>query len=434
VRTRYVVGFSTGGIGTKITVTVNNLKTNASCNDAMSSGAGHACKQAGRSHGMHAVNRTRLVLHDVVWIGFQTSVSIRRDDRLPVHTGLQYLVIRRSSSNPSFFPMPSSKSSSSASSSSSNVIWETACDGDDPLRVAVLHASLSTTTNNDNDVIGCGHSFRWQPGAILTLHECPTCHKPVKFICNAAAAAAATKTAANTNSNNSLLLFKYGKLVFRLSAGAALVPDTSILQTTTTTTSTGPLGSWWRNLLSRIVSDGNDHHHHHHHDQEVPAFLAQVLGLESELFKILHKGKVLYPPPPPSLVVASGQSQSQQSENKDDTTTTTTSSRTMTLLSQRLLEISQQDDETSNASRAGIYKPTLMVMGTRKDQQLKEPSTTTAATTTAASITTTAFTLLRFPFQVVYWTFYGSWWLVRSFVEPFLPNWVANHHRRPHND
>jgi hypothetical protein len=37
------------------------------------------------------------------------------------------------------------------SSSSSNVIWETARDGDDTLRVAVLYDSLSTTTTN-NDV------------------------------------------------------------------------------------------------------------------------------------------------------------------------------------------------------------------------------------------------------------------------------------------
>lgn len=237
--------------------------------------------------------------------------------------------------------------------------------------VAVLHDSVSTTDSKNNE---CGHCIPWEEVAsILTLQECPTCHKQVKLISNPP-----------FSKDDVNILVKHGKLEFRLN-----LPNSVLLQEEEETASSSmdtASGKNWKQWLRKLASlpwttEKN------RPDTSIPSYLAHILELEH--LKILHKGKVV---------------SSKATTTKD------------------LLAISKQDE--IHASSRGIYKPSLVVMGTRSKDQLQESTTNTTLTTSS---------LVRMPFQIVYWTFYGSWWLVRSFVQPFVPNsWLSSHHH--HDD
>eukprot|EP00980_Cylindrotheca_fusiformis_P022081 scaffold8973_cov78-Cylindrotheca_fusiformis.AAC.2 len=248
--------------------------------------------------------------------------------------------------------------------------------------VAVLHDSLSTQ-NNDNNNNGCGHAFRWNASEILALHECPTCHKPVKMISSFKTSERSTKR---------LLCFKYGKVVFRLeySRDTPLPPP----QPSAAATGRKDWRQWMFAFLPSTIKSSNQNI-----ARTVPSYLAHVLGLELEHMKILHKGKVLYP------------SSSSSTQEEEETT---------------FWEISQHDEE--HAASRGSYKPSLVILGTTKKDRLSESRQRQQQQSKPF-----VRGILLLPFQIIYYSLYGSWWLLRSFVEPFVPtNWLTHH--RDHED
>eukprot|EP00980_Cylindrotheca_fusiformis_P024865 scaffold12621_cov70-Cylindrotheca_fusiformis.AAC.1 len=250
--------------------------------------------------------------------------------------------------------------------------------------VAVLHDNLSIQNDNNNNN-GCGHAFRWNASEILALHECPTCHKSVKMISSFKTSERSTKR---------LLCFKYGKVVFRLEYSRD-TPLPSSSSAAAAATGRKDWHQWIFFFLPSTIKSSNQNTA----ARTVPSYLAHVLGLELEHMKILHKGKVLYP------------SSCSTTQEEEETT---------------FWEISQRDEE--HAASRGSYKPSLVILGTTKKDRLSESSRQQQQQSKPF-----VRGILLLPFQIIYYSLYGSWWLLRSFVEPFVPtNWLTHH--RDHED
>jgi hypothetical protein len=247
-------------------------------------------------------------------------------------------------------------------------IWKPPTDESDPINVTVLYDSLSLSSN------GCGHRFEWQEDQVSNLLTCPACNN-VKLFADAAAISAGNSWPT--------ILFKYGKVVFLLS-----LPSLS----TNTTRNQSYFLLRWLNIFVDTGANSRDATGLVSPQQRIK----QVLCLES--VKILHKGKVIFD----SQKVKKNES---SNEEKD-------------VLSKRLIDISLQDQN----NKVNL-KPSLVIMGTSKDQKLKDPLKNKDSN--SIRLLWDLLGLAQLPFRTAYWMFYGSWWFVRSFVESLVPSWFS---------
>jgi len=149
-------------------------------------------------------------------------------------------------------------------------------------------------------------------------------------------------------------------------------------------------------------------------------------------FKILHRGKVIYPytssksnDTKKSSPSSSRHQQQQASQpinsKKDDDTVVDDDELT---ISEKILQLSQQVGET------------LIVMGTLQGRELKDPpppssSSTTAATTPSSTISRTQglrLLLIQWPATLIYHGTVSIWLFFKSFVLP--PSSLTNGERR----
>ena len=268
--------------------------------------------------------------------------------------------------------------------------WIEATDWDEPLKTAVLYKSV------DDDETKCGHAIQWKPNYLVNLKHCPICNEQVSMICDGgvvSAMSASTKTAEKNDDDdeekdNNIMTCKFGKQIYRLS-----IPSTKGVVPSTTIDSSKSRNSVW-GLLSWLLSMSSSS------PKIASPLTAQdriqyALGL-IEGFRILHKGKVVYPP---SSSSSSSSGSFSTNENTDPIQ-----------ISKRLLETSQQEWNTPKG------KKFMVVMGTQHGKELSPlpPSQNSDSGGIASS-------LLLLPLRIVSWTIKGTYWLVVSFLQPFLP-------------
>ena len=263
--------------------------------------------------------------------------------------------------------------------------WLQATDWDDPLDVAFLYKDASASN-------GCGHIMEWKATKLVDCRYCPICHETVGLICDGVVATSCST--ATKDSSSSVLSFKYGKQLYRLSVSARQKSNPSFPS----------LKYWMTSWITTTSSSGSDLHN-------VPITaqdrIQQALGLVG--VKVLHKGKVLYS----SKSTATNQGEASSSSLK---------------ISQRLLETSEWP------------KPSLVVMGTIEGRELKgRPS----SHTTYNTMNLFFFSLTRLvslPWNIVRYGLRGSLLFARTFLSPFFPRLSPssehqdNGQDRPHRD
>jgi hypothetical protein len=230
-----------------------------------------------------------------------------------------------------------------------------ASDFDDPLETAILYNQVKDSPQD------CGHAVKWK----LTMEHvierrestCPICTKPIAMIVDGSVPSACT-----TSAENQVATFKFGKQVFRLSCGNSASSNASII-------------SWAISFLLGIK------------DTTAQQRMAYALGMNIDKgFKILYKGKVLYP-----------------SNSKSSST-----DRDSLQLSKRILEISGSEWDSHK-------KAALVVMGTRVGSELKGPPKPGLFQT-----------ILLLPLRITQLTIGICWNFVASFVRPLIGN--GDHH------
>lgn len=258
--------------------------------------------------------------------------------------------------------------------------WLEASDWDDPLKVALLY--------KDPRSISCGHAVQWIPRRLVDAKSCPICDEPVSFICNGGP----------PSTGDRFLYFKFGKQAYRLNLIQQQQP-----QSQEETSDHRSLKNWLSSFLAKysFTSAANSKQ----------VVLAQnriqwALNL-ADGFKILYKGKVLYPPANATKSSSSSSLYSPES------------------ISESLQELSNQEQPTTS--------PTLVVMGTLKGREL--PSRPPDSSTTRGW---TWFQLAQLPFAIVFWGIHSAWVFARTLLSPFLPESMLGNHaeprQRPHND
>lgn len=248
---------------------------------------------------------------------------------------------------------------------------------------------------------GWTSSLPWKADDLIDLRQCPISGDSVAMICDGMAMAAMSE---KDRATNRIVRFKYGKKTYQLSTAARARISTTNPQEARSSW----LGSWFGMATSSIPATASN--------AIVPTEIfaqdriAEALDLVS--LKILHKGSLLF------------DSQSLKNSKPEE----------MTLVSRALLKISDDDWNTENRKK----KATLVVMGTRKNHRLNDPS---RVDTDGSATCTGGFQILKqsilIPFHLVYWPCKMAWYFVLSFLEPFLPS-----HRmlgnsddsRPHQD
>jgi len=242
--------------------------------------------------------------------------------------------------------------------------WLEASDWDDPLQVAIVYKSFRSKE--------CGHAVQWMPHRLVDSKACPVCQEPVSYICNGGPPSV----------EDPFVCFKFGKQIYRLSLKKP--------QTTRSSQSTDWLSTFLAKWLATTASP------------EATPVLAQdrirwALNL-GDGFKILQKGKVLYP------------------------STNSINSTSPREISRHLVELSYKDEQSS--------APSLVVMGTLLGRELpaRPPDPTTSWTWKQ---------LFYLPFAILYWSIHSTWAFTKAFLAPFLPQSMLGDtetRRRPERD
>lgn len=268
-----------------------------------------------------------------------------------------------------------------------------------PLDIAVLYTGTDTSR-------GCSHTIPWDADTLIAIQQCPICMEPVGMVCDGLVASVEKEKRDNDNKVSRIVRFKFGKKIYQLSTTGMKPEQLEILQDQSTT---GWLGSFWGKRKSASTNDKSTT------TILAQSRIAQALNLAS--MKILHKGKVLYP--------------SLHSEPMQEAT-----------ISRELLKIS--DEHWNGCKDNNKKKVTLIVMGTSKKGQLKEPSKDDRKSS-SNSILQGLQRSIWFPVRILCWSVQLSCYLVTSFFAPFLPSYLLGgdgdgssdrntEYMRPHQD
>jgi hypothetical protein len=142
-----------------------------------------------------------------------------------------------------------------------------------------------------------------------------------------------------------------------------------------------------------------------------------ALGLTNG-FKILHRGKVLYPPPSSTKSSSKTKTTRPKDDGVHDDTTTT-----IATISQRILQLSQQPGET------------VVVMGTLRGRELVESPSTTQSSSSSLGWWRWSQRWVQLPYTIVYHGTLSVWIFIQSFLAPFIPSFLmGEEHRRMHHD
>jgi hypothetical protein len=281
--------------------------------------------------------------------------------------------------------------------------WLEASDWDDPLEIALLYKSTdatvaaaddnnTTSTSTSTSTSTCGHAVRWIPSKLVDLKECPICQAPVQLICDGG-------VSLTTTSNIPCITVKYGKQTYRLSLAAPKKVEPTpksflesiqlrlqlqlLAWSANANPSARPISTSTSTSTSSITAQDR---------------MQQALGLVGGAFKILHKGKVLYPPNTTTTTKASSSSSASPDE-----------------LSQRLVDISEADWQAPHR------RASLVLMGTLQGRELPAPPETKNPTRTSWTSSSTWQQVAFLPFHMLRWSLHGTWVFVWSFLAPFLP-------------
>ena len=258
------------------------------------------------------------------------------------------------------------------------------------------NANLSRRSNvayiyrntTDSLVDGWTHSMPWKANDLIDLKDCPITGSPVGMVCDG--------LVANTSNNSQLevVRFRFAKKTFQLSIeGNKIHPGSE-----TTKKSNLNTGGWRSYLFGWLGVT------HMMEDKDVQAKnLAQdriVQALQLSSIKILHKGSLLY-------TATAGELNPSSSNMKKEHET---------MVSEALLKISEQD------WKAGRGKSTLVVMGTHRENKLREFSVNDAVSGGDNILFQRMKRTIRIPMKIVWLSLKLSWYLVISLFEPFLPS------------
>lgn len=308
--------------------------------------------------------------------------------------------------------MTMDKANHSEVSASGTVVSESNSEHSDAPR-AYLYRTTDTSA-------GWTASIPWKADDLIDLKHCPVSGETVGMVCDGSVVASITEEPTSTQAGdceNTVVRFKFGKKTYQLST-AAVPPPTSSAPNSTMPSGggyNGWIGSWWFGTTAANV--GKDH------TADTPWLaqdrIAEALGLAS--LKILHKGRLLY-----------------ESKSKGKTATKTASAKSTavphqepTAVSQNLLAISEDDWKSNDTKK----KATLVVMGTRTQDTLKEPppsDNNAGAGSRTAGPWQLVQGLVAMPFHLLRWTVALTWHFVSSIL-PFaaLPD---DRRQRPHQD
>eukprot|EP00536_Pseudo-nitzschia_multiseries_P000568 jgi/Psemu1/300183/fgenesh1_kg.7_\ len=264
-----------------------------------------------------------------------------------------------------------------------------------PLGMAVLYKDANTST-------GCSHSIPWNAETLIGLQRCPICMEPVGMICDGCVAFGEKESLVEGIEVGKIIRFKFGKKIYQLSTARVKTEQPSSQQGRF---STGWIRSLWGEDQSRRKSGKCAT------TMLAQNRIAQALNLAS--LKILHKGKVLYPP--------------HHAEPAREE-----------MISQTLLKISGEHWNGSNDSRK--KKVALVVMGTSKECQLKEPSDDDRLPSSGSFLRRAKYSIWL-PINALRWSVQFTWWFLTSFFAPFLPSFLLRDSNdgnagrgRPHQD
>mmetsp|Transcript_16057 Transcript_16057/g.44403 ORF Transcript_16057/g.44403 Transcript_16057/m.44403 type:complete len:295 (+) Transcript_16057:219-1103(+) len=247
-----------------------------------------------------------------------------------------------------------------------------------PLGVAILYEDASSST-------GCSHSIPWDAEKLIGLQHCPICTKLVGMVCDGSVPFVETQCLDDGNKQCQIIRFKFGKKIYQLST-TAIKPERP--ESKQRHFLTGWMRSYCGEHQSRITDDKCMT------TVLAQSRIAQALNLAS--LKILHKGKVLYP--------------IHSSEPIQEAA-----------ISQMLLKISDENWNVSNGSKK--KKIALVVMGTSKECQLKEPSNDDGLPRRASFLRGVQRSIW-FPISVFRWSVQLSWHFFTSFFAPLLPSFL----------
>lgn len=260
------------------------------------------------------------------------------------------------------------------------------------------NANLSQRSNvayiyrntTDSLVDGWTHSMPWKADDLIDLKDCPITGSPVGMVCDGLVA-----TNTNNNSQLEVVRFRFAKKTFQLSIeGTKIDPGSE----TTKKPIFGNTGGWRSYLFGWLGGT------HLTKDKDVPAKnLAQdriVQALQLSSIKILHKGSLLY-------TATAGELNSSSSKMNQEQET---------MVSEALLKISEQD------WKHGKGKSTLVIMGTHRENKLREFSVNDAVSGGDHILFQRMKRTIRIPMKIVWLSLKLSWYLVISLFEPFLPS------------
>jgi len=223
--------------------------------------------------------------------------------------------------------------------------------------VAIIYAINPLKANDDGatsqNEVQCGHSCTLSPSLISYLHDingtkqCPVCQdSPAMVVFDGISSAfLINHDGASNNNNGRVISFRYGNISYYL-----WVHSTESIQSSSYYSKRAFSGRKRTNVLHRI---------------------GDVLGIELKNIRVLYKGKILHP--------------NIKSESLDD-------------ISEQLLDITTADILHKRK------KPSLVVMGLRRQTKTMEKKQSTTNMYTIAS-KLNPITLIRFGLQ---WTFYTT--------------------------
>lgn len=263
--------------------------------------------------------------------------------------------------------------------------WLEASDWDNPLHVAILY--------KDHRRVECGHAVQWNAQRLVDSKHCPVCQGSISFICDGGGRDVGPRTAEDPH-----VCFKFGKQTYSLSLKNE--PSSSSY-------STDWLSSFLNKWSIRSASTTTNS------SSTSGVVLAQdriqtALKL-ADGFKILHKGKVLYPSTPSTATAPPGSHKSPRE------------------VSDLLVELSASAQQQQQSSSSPSF---LVVMGTLHGRELPARPVEKKA----YSQQWTWQQLLQLPLAIVYWTIHSTWVFAKAFLSPFF-SWASlagdddtNHH------
>lgn len=311
--------------------------------------------------------------------------------------------------------------------------------------VPVLVVSSSSTTTTTK----CGHALLWSPCHVVDATHCPICQTPIRHVVVQSSPPSSSLSPAprdgeeNEEVGRDFLKLHYGTKTFWIPR--FLPPNNNNNDNNDKNNNNNDNNndisqirpSWWiqriwllpRTSTTTTMAATTTTTTARTTAQEC---IQSTLGL-ADGFKILHRGKVLFPPPPLSNVVRQQQLQQQQQQaNKEGVVTTTTTISTLLAISERIVHLSQQPGET------------LLVMGTLRGRELKSPPPShhvqqeSSPSTPLSSLSSWMRCLfLDVPYGIVYYGTLSLWHLIQSFVAPFFllgGQEAPPPRRRPHSD